>query len=386
MRIAGISFSSVDLVLLAALIFVFLIQLYYYLYYFRGIIHRDKSERKDNIDFLDIQPPLSVVICTRDEEENLRQFLPMILAQDYSNYEVIVVNDGSTDGTEDYLNLMVKQHSERLRTTFVPIEANNISTKKLGISLGIKAAKNDCIIFTDGDCVPEGKDWLQAMARNFLPDTEFVLGYGGYLHRKGFLNRMIKFDTLFIAIQYLGMAFANKPYMGVGRNLAYRRSTFFRMNGFAGTLNLKSGDDDLMVNRAASKTNTRIEVSPHSVTWSVPKSTFKKWFIQKERHLSVSNHYNVKSKIRLVAEPISRGLFYLLILLLAISGNYFSVGIAALIFLIRYTIQLLTINQTATILGERKFYLSILLFDIFLPLISLYILLFGKKKKNIRWK
>lgn len=385
-NIEGVHFSYIELSLILVFFAMFLIQLYFYLRYFRGIIRRIKAEERDEINFEQQEIPISVVICARDEEDNLRQFLPMVLAQEHSNYEVIVVNDASTDGTEDYLKQMVEQHPNLLKTTFVPSGANNLSTKKLGITLGIKAAKNDCIVFTDADCVPEGKDWLSKISRNFTRNTEFVLGYGGYMYRKGFLNKLIRFDTLFIAIQYLGQAFVGKPYMGVGRNLAYRKSTFFRMNGFAGTLQLKSGDDDLLVNRAAYSGNTRIEVSPESVTWSVPQSTFKGWFIQKERHLSVSGYYNNSSKIRLSIEPISRAFFYLSFISVAFLGNYYTLGVAGLLFLTRFFLQMQTINKTATIFGEKKFYLTILLFDIFLPLFSLYILLFGRKKKNIRWK
>lgn len=384
-----VSFSLLEICLLGTLLVVFFIQLYFYIRYFMGIIRHNKQVVKDEVELMVEKQPVSVVICARDEEENLRKFLPFILEQDYPDYEVIVVNDGSTDGTDDYLSLMVKQFAH-LRTTFVPAGATNVSTKKLGLTLGIKAAKNDLIVFTDADCMPEGKDWLSRMVRNFTPETEFVLGYGGYLHKKGFLNRLIKYDTLFVAIQYLGMAQARRPYMGVGRNLAYRRETFFRMKGFATTLNMKSGDDDLMVNRGATRENTAIEVSPESVTWSEPKTSFKNWYIQKERHLSVSDSYNSSSKMRLAVEPISRGLFYILTVLLAIfsilSFNWIALGAAALLFLIRWVLQMYIINKSAKILGEHRFYLTIPYFDIVLPLISLFILIFGKKKNHIKWK
>ena len=382
-------FSFIDFGLAALLLIFFGIQLYYYLRYFRGIIRHHKKEKKDKLTFHNEQTPVSIVICARDEEENLRKFLPFFLEQDYPDFEVIVVNDASFDNTDDYLSLMMKSYPH-LRTTFVPDGTTNLSTKKLGITLGIKAAKNDLILLTDADCMPEGKDWVARMARNFTPETEFVLGYGGYLGKKGFRNKLIKYDTLFVAMQYMGMAEANRPYMGVGRNLAYRKSTFFRMKGFAGTLNLRSGDDDLMVNRGATETNTRIEVSNDSVTWSEPKRTFKQWYGQKVRHLSVSDKYNNRSKIRLTVEPVSRGLFYLTSIALIIFGvlnlNWITAGFGAFFLILRFGIQLFTINKSAKILGERKFYLTIPLFDILLFLISLFILIFGKKNRNIKWK
>ena len=383
------NFSFLDFVLAALLLIFFGIQLYYYLRYFRGIIRHNKKERKEKLSFSEEKTPVSIVICARDEEENLRKFLPFFLEQDYPDYEVIVVNDASFDNTDDYISLMMKSNPH-LKTTFVPDGTTNLSTKKLGITLGIKAAKNDLILLTDADCMPEGKDWISKMARNYTPGTEFVLGYGGYLQKKGFLNKMIKFDTLFVAMQYLGMAEQNRPYMGVGRNLSYRRETFFNMKGFAGTLNLKSGDDDLLVNRGATSTNTRIEVSKDSVTWSEPKRTFKQWYGQKERHLSVSDKYNNSSKTRLIIEPVSRALFYgaaiAMIVLGILNLNWITVGFAGLFLILRYVLQLITINNTAKILGEKHFYLTVPIFDILLPLLSLFILIFGKKNRNIRWK
>ena len=257
MDFSELDFSWIELILLAVFLVAFAFQLYYYVRYFLGIWRHNRRIKKGKVKYLTNQPPVSIVICARDEEENLRKFLPFIMEQNYPEYEVIVVNDGSMDNTDDYLSLMTKQHPN-LHTTFVPIGATNVSTKKLGLTLGVKAAKYDFILFTDADCMPEGADWISSMVRNFTPTTEFVLGYGGYFKRKGLLNKLIKYDTLFVAIQYLGMAAAHRPYMGVGRNLAYRSDTFFRLKGFATTLHVQSGDDDLMVNRGATSENTAI--------------------------------------------------------------------------------------------------------------------------------
>lgn len=378
-------FSSLELGFLAMFLVAFAIQLYYYLRYFRGIIRKKGRIKKGKVSFETAQPPVSVVICARDEEDNLRQYLPLILAQDYPDYEVIVVDDGSYDNTEDYLSLMVKEHSH-LKTSFVPKDAKNLSTKKLGLTIGIKAAKNDLLLFTDADCMPEGNQWIAKMVRNFHSETEFVLGYGGYLPKKGFLNKLIKYDTLFIAIQYMGMALAKRPYMAVGRNMAYRKETFFNLKGFASTLNLISGDDDLMVQRGSNRTNTEVEISHESVTWSEPKRTFSQWYTQKVRHLSVASRYNSGSKLRLAMEPASRALFYAGVILTVIFGNWFSLAAAVFFFLMRWMLlQMLIINKSAKQLGERRFYFTIPLFDIFLPMLSLYILIFEKNKK-IRWK
>ncbi len=386
MQIYGFSFSLTELIIIGILFLTFTYQFYFYLRYMKGVLRHRTRIKKNKVSFLTEHPPVTVIICAKDEVDNLRKFLPFVLEQDYRDFEVIVINDGSTDDTDILLNDLCTENP-RLRTTFVPLGANNLSTKKLGLTLGIKAAKNDLLLFTDADCMPEDKTWIDRMVRNFTPNTDFVLGYGGYLKKKGFLNRLITYDTLFIGLQYLGMALERKPYMGVGRNMAYRKETFFAHRGFASTLHLTSGDDDLMVNKAANKHNTRIEIAPDSVTWSEPKTTFRNWLFQKERHLSASAYYKISSKIRLIIEPIMRGLFYLTLILAFVFGNMVTMIAAASLFLIRFVIQTSVINNSAKYLGDRKHFFMLPVFDIYLPLLNLYIMTFGKKtfSKPGRW-
>lgn len=385
--INGFSFSLIELIMFGVLLLAFIYQLYFYFRYLNGVLRLRTKIKNQKITFIDEQPPVSVIICAKDEAENLSKFLSFVLQQEYPIYEVIVINDGSTDETDDLLNDLSKEYPN-LRTTFVPVGANNLSTKKLGLTLGIKASKYDLLLFTDADCMPEDKYWIARMARNFTPQTEFVLGYGAYFHKKSFLNRLISYDTLFIALQYMGMAAAGKPYMGVGRNLAYRKETFFAQKGFASTLHLCSGDDDLMVNKACTPFNTRVEIAPDSVTWSEPNETFKGWLFQKERHLSVSFFYKSSSKFRISFEPIMRGIFYAALILSFVFGNMITGIAAGIIFLVRYIVQLSIINGSAKHFGNRKFVLTLPLFDIYLPILSLYLLTFGRmnsKGKTLRW-
>ena len=371
-EIAGIIFSNTELIIFSILFGAFIYQLYYYFRYINGVLRYRNKTKKNTNSFINEQPPISVIICAKDEADNLRKFLPFVLQQDYPCYEVIVINDGSTDETEDLLRELCKNHSN-LRSTFVPIGANNLSTKKLGLTLGIKAASYDLLLFTDADCMPEDKLWIAKMARNFDTKIEFVLGYGAYLHKKGLLNKLITYDTLFIALQYLGMAAAGKPYMGVGRNLAYRKETFFTNKGFASTLNLKSGDDDLMVNKSANYKNTRIEIAPESITWSEPNTSYKSWFFQKERHMSVASYYTCVSKFRLMLEPLSRGLFYSMLIVLAVVGNIYTLIVALSLMVTRLIVQLVIVNSSAKHFGDRKYFFTLPFFDIYLPLVSLYI-------------
>lgn len=387
-EIYDFSFSLIELIAFGLLFLAFIHQLYFYLRYLNGVLRLRSRINENKITFSSEQPPVSVIICAKDEADNLRQFLPFILQQDYPDFEVIVINDGSTDETGNLLNDLSVEY-QNLRTTFVPVGARNLSTKKLGLTLGIKAAKNEMLLFTDADCMPEDKMWIARMARNFTPQTDFILGYGAYLRKRGLLNRLITYDTLFIALQYMGMAVARKPYMGVGRNLAYRKETFFAHKGFASTLNLISGDDDLFVNQSSNSRNTKVEIAPDSITWSEPNKTFSGWFYQKERHVSVSSYYKFSDKFRLALEPLSRGLFYAALILSFIVGNLITIIAAAVLFVARLIIQEVIINKSSKHFGERKYILLVPVFDIFLPLVNLYILTIGRitsKGKTVRWK
>jgi len=382
------SFSFIELIAFGIASVAFLYQLYFYIRFMNGVLRLRSKTNKNKISFLTDQPPVSVIICAKDEEDNLRQYLPLILNQEYPDFEVIVINDGSTDETETLLNNLCVEYPN-LRTTFVPVGARNLSTKKLGLTLGIKAAKNELMLFTDADCMPEDTKWIAQMARNFSPQTDFILGYGAYLNKKGFVNRLITYDTLFIALQYMGMAISGKPYMGVGRNLAYRKETFFLNKGFASNLNLISGDDDLFVNKASNAKNTKVEISPESITWSEPNKTLKGWFFQKERHLSVSSYYKFSSKFRLSLEPLTRGLFYSALILSVVFGNIVTLIASAVLLIIRLLVQLIIINKSSRHFGERRYFLLMPVFDIFLPLINLYILTIGRITsggKTVRWK
>ncbi len=385
MDIYGLSFSLLELIVFGVLLLTFIYQLYFYFRYLNGVLHLRTKIKKGKVSFIDEQPPVSVIICSKDEAENLRKFLPFVLQQDYPVFEVVVINDGSTDETDHLLRDLCVEYPN-LKTTFVPVGANNLSTKKLGLTLGIKASKYDILLFTDADCMPEDKTWIARMMRNFTRETDFVLGYGAYFQKKGFLNRVITYDTLFIALQYLGMAAVRRPYMGVGRNLAYRKETFYAQKGFASTLGLSSGDDDLMVNKACNHWNTRAEIAPDSITWSEPNTTYKGWLFQKARHLSVSSYYKTSSKLRLFFEPFTRGLFYLTMILALIFGNVITQLATVLLFIIRYVVQLSIINGSSKHFGGRKYILSLPVLDIYLPLVNLYIMLFGKKGKSVRWK
>lgn len=354
-----ISNSTVyELALVSVLIFALLVQLFYYI----GIYLKVAITKKPKSYTFAEKVPVSVIICARDEQENLEKFLPQILEQDYPNFEVIVVNDCSSDDSHYVLDRFMAKYP-KLRVTTIKEDEKFSHSKKLALTVGIKAAKNEWLILTDADCKPEGKDWLALIASNFAGDTEVVLAYGGFFSEKGFLNKLIRFDGLFIAMQYLGFALAGIPYMGVGRNLAYKKDTFFKNKGFASHSHIYSGDDDLFINEVAKKSNTKVELQSGSFTRTLAKDTYKKWENQKRRHITTSHKYKFSTKIILTGEVFSRILFYgTSIALIAIL--YYPWVIAGTI-LVRWIIQLSIIKGVMNRLSERKLLLLSPLYDFY---------------------
>ena len=246
----------------------------------------------------DGEVPVSVVVCAHDEIDNLRQLIPELLSQDYPAFEVIIVNDRSNDDTFDYL-LEATQSDSRLRMVNVKETPERVNGKKYGITLGIRAASYEWVLLTDADCRPNGPQWIRSMSAHFTDDAKFVLGFSPYTRKPGFLNRFIRFETILTAVQYFAFGWLGNPYMGVGRNLAYRKSLFLAEKGFNNFLHVTGGDDDLFVNMHARGRNTRLEIAPESQVFSVPKTTWRAYYDQKVRHLSVGKRYRFSHRFLL---------------------------------------------------------------------------------------
>ena len=359
----------------------FIHQIYFYLRHLR-LGGKVTPKTDSNVQL----PAVSVIVCAHNEYDNLQDYLSILLEQDYPCYEVIVVDDSSEDGSDLLLERWSRQYGN-LYHTFVPRGARVLSNKKLALTIGIKAAHYDYLLLTDADCRPESKHWIREMMQGFSNEqTELVIGFSPYFEKPGLLSHFIGYDTLFNGLQYMGIARAGKPYMGVGRNLAYKRDTFFSTGGFKGLLSNRAGDDDLFVNRIATASNTTVVNNRDSLIWSVPKTTWREWFHQKRRHLSVSPQYRTRSKIQLTLEPLSRGIFYASVLVSAIIGSIELVSIALALFLLRLLVQLLIINVSARRLNMRRYGLGLIVYDIILPLITLYIMLTQPlQKKPLYW-
>ncbi len=331
----------------------------YFFIYLRFVNYNPPDRRKTS-------KPVSVIICAKNEEENLKRFLPKVLEQDYPDFEVVVVDDGSTDGTENMLAEMSTRY-QHLRYTSIPLNEKFRHGKKLAVTIGIKAARHDRLILTDADCYPVSDQWLQLMSSHLTGKKEIVLGYGGYERRKGLLNVLIRYETVFTAIQYFSRAIGGRPYMGVGRNLAYRKELFFRNKGFANHYHLASGDDDLFVDQHATRENTAWVIRKEGHTVSVPEVTFRNWIHQKQRHLSAGNKYRRGTKFRLGTEIISRMTVYItLAMLCSISSWWFLILSLFVIWLIS---RLIIFKLGMRSLDEKYLLLPSLLLDPVLPLL-----------------
>ncbi len=292
-------------VLIGIISFFFIIQIYYHLRYFSSI-----SFGKIPVLESKKQLPISVIIAARNESDNLQLFLESILTQDYPNYEVIVVNDCSYDNSSDVLK-GYQSRFPHLKVVELEEDDKYKHGKKFAVTLGIKAAKNEHLLFTDADCNPVSKHWINHMQAGFQEGKEIVIGHSPYIKEKGFLNAFSRFETFYTAFQYISFSLKGKTYMGVGRNLAYTKTLFFKNKGFAAHMHLLSGDDDLFVNQNASKTNVSVCLHPDSFVMSPAKNSFKDYFKQKLRHLSVGKEYKKRDQYNLSLIAMSGILFYI---------------------------------------------------------------------------
>jgi len=363
---------------LVLLVFATLVQLYYY-----WAIYGKVAFFKPKNEFVRSDQPVSVIVCARDEYYNLKDNLPLLLSQDYSTYEVVVVNHGSEDET-NYLLRDLADEYKNLKIVNVPQDLNFFTGKKFPLSIGIKSASYEVLLFTDADCKPCSNQWLRRMAANFTEETEIVLGYGAYRKTNSLLNMLIRFDTTRVAMNYLGFARIGMPYMGVGRNMAYRKSLFYKQNGFISHYRIQSGDDDLFINKAATAQNTRIEIQSESHTVSAPKLSLNQWLRQKRRHLLTGGLYKPLHKFALGAFAFTQVIFWASAICLLVMWYQPYIVIGAIV--LRLFSQLFITGKVMTKLSETGFLFLVPLFELFLMLISPLLAIANMMNKPVNWR
>lgn len=327
-------------------------------------------------------PGISVIVCAHDEEQNLRELIPLLLEQDHPDFEVIIVEDQSNDGTYDLL-LNATKADPRLKMVKVTSRPAHIPGKKYALTLGIRAAAHDIVLLTDADCRPADRTWVRLMAAKFRAGIDIVTGVSPYLHRGGLLNAFIRFETWVTALQYTSFARIGAPYMGVGRNLAYRKKLFLEGKGFHSHLSVMGGDDDLFVNEHARSGNTEVAAGASTLTWSIPKESLHQFLNQKIRHLTAGRQYRFIHHLMLAPFTLS----WVLILPLSLLQLLFGLsGILTGLLLLRWVIMGLALRLQTLQYGQRQHLLLVPVMDVLFAVYYLVAGLAALFTRKIVWK
>lgn len=355
----------------------FLNLLYTFLIYGRLAFFKNKPTLNDAS-----LPPVSIILAARNESDNLFENLPYLMQQVYPEFEVIVINNQSIDDSAYLLSAYCQQY-KNLRVIEVARNPHLKPGKKLPLTLGIKGAKYEHLVFTDADCKPASNTWLKSMASQFVPGKELVLGYGPYTREKGFLNKIIRFDAAWIAVSYFSMALSRIPYMGVGRNLAYTKTLFTATQGFKSHYSLPSGDDDLFVQEAAKKNNYTINLDEGSFCYSEGSKTWESWTRQKTRHYSTTDRYKVIKKCMLGIYPFTMLMLLLSFVILMFNTDFRWLTLSAFLFtvLLKWWIQ----GRCFSKLKESSFIKFLPLWDIFYAFLMPVIYYSSEKKGPNKW-
>jgi glycosyltransferase involved in cell wall biosynthesis len=373
-----------DYLLLALAAFVF-VQLCYYLFFFTRLAFYEKGANYDNE-----LPGVTVLVCAWNERENLTELLPLLDAQDYPEFEVILMDDRSDDGSEEFIRANIYQW-KHIRYIRINDQFDHITPKKYALSVGMKHAKFPVALMTDADCRPVSNHWIMAMTSRVSQEKDIVIGFSPYTKQPGLLNWFIRCETFYSAVQYLSFSLAGLAYMGVGRNIMYKRALFYANKGFYRHKHIYGGDDDIFVNEASTSTNTAISIDEEAFVYSIPKTTWKSWLRQKQRHMSVSQFYRMRNKILLgllSGAHIAVWMSGIVILLVGlITRDIFLLQGLGIVFIIRWAVQLFLFNVINKKLHKTVEWFSFVLMDFAL---FIYYVVFGfltvtKRKPRKSW-
>lgn len=327
---------------------------------------------------------ISVIVCAKNEGENVAKYIPLLAEQEYPDFEIILIDDASSDNTLEIFEEFEKQYAN-IRLVKVKNNEAFWGNKKYALTLGIKASKKDYLLFTDADCYPASKDWITTISSQFTMQKTIVLGYGGYEKvANSFLNKIIRFETVLTAVQYFSWSKIGRPYMGIGRNLAYKKEEFFNVNGFISHIQVRSGDDDLFINQVATSKNTALCYLPESFTYSKPKTKFKDWFTQKRRHVSTAKLYKPFDKIQLGLFYTSQ-LLFLIVATVLLAFQYQWIIVLSLVAF-RYLFTWITLGLSAGKLKEKDVMYWFPIIEIVLIFTQLNIFITNIFSKPVHWK
>ncbi|NDV96009.1 glycosyltransferase [Dysgonomonas sp. 521] len=365
-------FDTTEIVALSVLFILLVIQLFYYLWYYRKPYKQAKKVESDS------QPSpamlkVSVIIVSENEVDSLSENLPAVMEQDFFNYEVIVVNNGSTDESDVLLRSLELRYPNLYHTYLPYSNDKKMDRRKLALTIGIKAAKGDILLFTEPYCKPVSKHWISSMVNELSDDKDVVLGYSFYKECGKFFNRVARFDNYLFNMQRFSTTLNGKPYTGNFRNLLFRRSLFFEHKGFASLLNVEHGEL-VFISRIMSETNTTVALSQDSFM-EADVQDFSLWRQIKQSYFSIRGYLDKTISFLFRFEICTRGLFYLLFVALvaySVMMQHWAMAVLSVfIFLLRLIVQLIALNRPAKYFFSGKFYFSLLLMDLIQPLYNL---------------
>jgi len=383
------NYNSLSFIILIIFGISLLIQLLYHWGVFSKVAFYKRNARPKLDEELE---PVSIVICARDAYEYLIDLIPVLLKQDYPDFEIVIVNDCSDDETEEYLKDL-ERNEPRIKPVQLKQHLNFFAGKKFPLSMGIKSAKNDLIILTDCNCMPVNDQWLRSVVNRYNNRTEIVIGYSPYIQKKSVMNRIMRFDSLQNGLLYLSAALNRHPYMGVGKNLSYRKELFYRNKGFISHYTTSVGEDDLFISQVANKKNTETLIDAENAILTTPTKSFRLWMRQKSSRYSTVHHYSSRARLSLSLFYISQFLFYAsFIALIALcaqpaftitNGAAFYIPILVFFFLLRYGTQMFIYHKASKRLGEKGLLPGLIVYDFLFAFLSPWLRLMGKMNVGV---
>ena len=384
-----IEFTHNPIILIVLIVFgiTLIIQLlYHWLMFSRVAFHKNRHHPKPDGEL----EPVSIVLCARNAYEYLTELIPVLLNQDYPDFEVVIVNDCSDDETEEYLKDLERKEL-RIKPVQLKQHLNFFNGKKFPLSMGIKSAQNDLIVLTDCNCMPSNDQWLRSVVNCYGKNTEVVIGYSPFFQKKGLLNQLMRFDALQNGLLYLSAALKGHPYMGNGKNLSYRKELFYRNKGFTSHYTTSVGDDDLFVSQVATRKNTEVLIDAENVIHTTPPRSFRLWMRQKSSRHSTIPQYSPRTRLMLSLFYVSQFLFYAsFIALMCLSpaftitnGAVFYIPILVFFFLLRYGSQLIIYHKASKCVGEKGLLPGLLGYDLLFAILSPFFRLMGRMSVGV---
>lgn len=361
------------------------IQFTYLLLVFGRFAFFYKNKGEKNLDLN--SSGVSIIIAAKNEAAHLKDLIPLLMQQDYPEFEVVIVNDRSTDGSEELLAAFSKEYNH-LKSVTIRYTPAHLTSKKYALTLGIKVSAYATVLLTDADCRPVSSNWIKRMSAPIRNDQKtFVLGHGSYLALPGLLNKIIQFETLMTAIYYFSFGYWKSPFMGVGRNLCYRKDFFMEKKAFKSLWHIEGGDDDLFVNRYANSKNTAVVAHPESITVSEPKTSFKEYFVQKKRHYHAGKYYQVKDKLKLGLYTLSHLVFWFAgVGIVILDASWEPIALVLGLILARALLQYVIIGQARKKLEGKGKVIWTLFFDL-MYMVNYWVLgMQGYLSKTVKWK